>query len=264
MEKYLGILIAAGVVAGVGLLLGIILGLAGKLLAVAENEKQTAVRNILPGSNCGGCGYAGCDAYAKAIAQDNALIHLCPSVGATGAQAIGDIMGKQAAQVVRLAAMVHCAGSCEHTGAKYAYDGVETCEAAVLAPGGGQQQCTFGCLGFGSCAKVCPERCISMENGVAVVDEEACIACGKCVKTCPKNLISLQPAGRPYTVRCSSHDKGKDVKAVCDIGCIACGICAKNCPTEAITMDNGLAVISHEKCIDCGTCAEKCPVKIIF
>lgn len=264
MEGYIGIIIATGVVAGIGLLLGIILGVVGKLLAVEENKQQSAVRELLPGTNCGGCGYAGCDAYAKAIALEDASVQLCVAVGETGAQAIADLIGKKTEKIIDRTAVVHCSGSCEHTGAKYLYEGIETCEAAALAPGGGQQQCAYACLGFGSCAKVCPQQCIYIENGVAVVDEERCIACGKCVKTCPKNLISLQPAGRPYTVRCSSHDKGKDVKVVCDIGCIGCGICAKNCPENAITMDDNLAVISHEKCVDCGICAEKCPVKIIF
>lgn len=261
---WIGIAVAAGVVAGVGLLLGILLGVAGKLLTVAVNEKEVAVRECLPGVNCGACGYTGCDAYAKAVAEDDAPVNLCTVAGVEGAKKIGAVMGKEALEMERRAAIVHCSGSCDHTGIKYLYDGITTCEAAVLAPGGGQQQCVYACLGFGSCAKACPQDCIHIENGVAVVDQELCIACGKCVAVCPKNLITVQEAGRPYTVRCSSHDKGKDVKAVCDIGCIACGICAKNCPTDAITMQQDLAVIDHEKCIDCGTCAEKCPVKIIY
>jgi Fe-S-cluster-containing hydrogenase component 2 len=173
-------------------------------------------------------------------------------------------MGQEACEMERRAAIVRCSGSCDHTGRKYEYEGVETCEAAAVAPGGGQQACVYACLGFGSCAKACPTQCIHMENGVAVVDQSECIACGKCAAVCPKHLITIQEADRPYTVRCSSHDKGKNVKAVCDIGCIGCGICAKNCPTEAITMDNNLARIDQKKCINCGTCAVKCPVKIIY
>lgn len=258
------ILIAAGVVAGLGLLLGIILGIAGKLLAVAVNKKEVAVRECLPGVNCGSCGYTGCDGYAKAIAEGTAQTNLCPAAGSEGAEKIAAIMGKKAEAVARRAAVVHCSGSCHHTGPKYLYDGIETCEAAAIAPGGGQQQCSFACLGFGSCAKACPQQCIHMEDGVAVVDEAQCIACGKCVAACPKHLITLEQTERPYTVRCSSHDKGKVVKAVCDTGCIGCGICAKNCPVDAIKLENNLAYIDKDTCIGCGACAEKCPVKVIY
>jgi len=261
---FIQILITAGVVAGVGLLLGILLGFAGKLLAVAVNEKEIAVREHLPGINCGACGYTGCDAYAKAIAEEDAPLNKCPVAGSEGAKEIAAVMGKIAETVEKRAAKVLCSGSCDHTGKKYLYDGIKTCEAAVVAPGGGDTACSFACLGFGSCAKACPQNCIDMQNGVAVVDQERCIACGKCVTVCPKNIIVMQPAFRPYTVRCSSHDKGKAVKAVCSIGCIACGICVKNCPTNAITMENDLAVIDQSKCISCGVCAQKCPVHVIY
>ncbi len=258
------IAIAAGIVAGVGLLLGIVLGIAGKLLAVAVNEKELALRECLPGVNCGGCGYTGCDAYAEAMAKGEAPTNLCTVAGSEGAAKMAAILGQEAEEVARRAAVVRCSGSCDHTGVKYQYDGIETCEAAALAPGGGQQSCQYSCLGFGSCVKACPQECIHIENGVAVVDRDRCIACGKCAAVCPKNLIMIQPAEQPYTVRCSSHDKGKEVKAVCDIGCIACGICAKNCPVDAIQMDNNLARIDPDICISCGVCAEKCPVKVIY
>lgn len=258
------ILIAAGVVAGLGMLLGMILGIAGKLLAVAVNKKEVAVREHLPGVNCGACGYTGCDAYAKAVADGAAPTNLCVVAGTAGAEKIAAVMGQQAQAVAKRAAVVRCSGNCHHTGPKYLYDGIETCEAAVLAPGGGQQQCSFACLGFGSCAKVCSQQCIRIEDGVAVVDRALCMACGKCVATCPKHLITIQDADRPYTVRCSSHDNGKTVRTVCDTGCIGCGICAKNCPADAIKLENNLASIDQERCIACGACAEKCPVKVIY
>ncbi len=262
--NWMEILIATGVVAGVGITLGILLGVAGKFLLVEADEKELAVRACLPGVNCGACGYTGCDAYAKAVVEEDAPINRCTVAGNEGAQKIGDIMGKVAEEIEPYTAVVCCSGSCEHTNAKYIYDGIPTCEAAVLAPGGGQQACSFACLGFGSCAKVCSQNAISIVNGVAVVDETLCHGCGQCVKACPKNLIIIREALRPYTVRCSSHDKGKEVKAVCDTGCIGCGICAKNCPAEAITVEGNLARINYEKCVDCGACAEKCPVKIIY
>lgn len=258
------VLIAAGVVAGLGLLLGIVLGIAGKLLAAAVNEKEVAVRACLPGVNCGACGYAGCDAYAAAVAAETAPTNLCVVAGEKGAREIAAVMGKAAGKVQKRAAVVRCSGSCKHTGDKYIYDGVKTCAAAAVAPGGGQRACEYACLGFGACAEACPQQCIDIIDGVAVVQQERCIACGKCVAVCPKELITVQAAERPYTVRCSSHDKGKAVKDVCDIGCIGCGLCAKVCPVDAIKMDRDLARIDQELCIACGACAEKCPVHVIY
>lgn len=258
------VFIATGVVAGLGLIIGLLLGFAGKILTVEVNEKEIAIRECLPGVNCGACGYAGCDAYAEAVANGKAKNNLCVVAGSDGAKSIACIMGQEAGEVARLAAKVRCNGNCDVTGAKYVNDGTLSCELASTLPGGGQQQCSYACLGYGSCVKACPQHCIHMENGVAVVDQDECIACGKCVATCPKNLIEIQTAGRAYTVRCSSHDAGKTVKAVCSTGCIGCGICAKVCPTDAITLDDHLAYIHEDTCIGCGACAEKCPVNIIF
>ena len=255
--------IAAAVIGGVSLLIGLLLGLAGRLLAVKTDPREEAVREHLPGSNCGGCGYAGCDALAAAIVSGEAPANACPSCAGESAKAIADIMGSEVGETVRRVAYIHCAGTCDKAKTDANYYGAVDCRQAAIAPGGNGKACRFACFGLGTCAHVCPVDAIRVENGVAIVDPETCIACGKCVTACPQNIIDLRPANAAVEVRCSNRDAGKDVKAVCSVGCIACGICQKNCPTDAITVIDRLAVVDHEKCIACGVCAEKCPVKII-
>ena len=132
-----------------------------------------------------------------------------------------------------------------------------------FVPGGGPKSCNSGCLGFGTCAKVCPFDAIKVVNGVAVVDKEKCKACGKCIAVCPKHLISLIPYSAKQVVACSSADKGPITMKACTVGCVGCGICVKNCPNEAVKVENFHAVIDHEKCVGCGICQQKCPKKSI-
>ncbi len=257
-----GIIIAACLVGGTGLIIGLLLGFAGKAFEVQVDEKEIAIREQLPGNNCGGCGYAGCDALAKAIAVGEAKADGCPVGGAAVAEKIAEIMGSQVA-VVKKVAFVKCSGTCEKAKDRFRYYGNESCKQAVASTGGGQKSCVFGCLGFGSCVQVCDFDAIHIVDGVAVVDRENCVSCGKCINECPKHLIDLVPYENRHFVSCSSMDKGKDVKAVCDAGCIGCKMCEKVCETEAIHVENNLAHIDYDKCTNCGKCAEKCPVKII-
>lgn len=258
----MGVLYAVLVVSGVGLIIGIALSIAGKFLAVEVNEKEIAIREALPGNNCGGCGYPGCDGLAAAIAKGESDPAACPVGGAPVAKVIADIMGVEA-EVIKKVAYVACSGDCDKAKNKYHYYGNMSCEDAANIPGAGAKACGYGCLGLGSCVKACEFNAIYVENGKAVVDAEKCKACGKCVLACPKNLITIIPAETKYMVKCSSNDKGRDVMQACTAGCIGCGICAKNCPFEAIEFDYNLARINQEKCKKCGICAEKCPKKVI-
>ena len=205
------ILLAMVVVGGTGLLIAILLGIASEKFKVPVDEKEVAIRAELPGNNCGGCGYAGCDGLAKAIANGEAPVNGCPVGGAAAAQKISAIMGVEAGEFVKKVAFVKCAGTCEKAGKDYEYAGVEDCQAMAFVPGGGPKSCNYGCLGYGSCVKACPLDAIHIVDGIAKVDAEACKACGKCVDTCPKHLIELVPYEATTLVQCSSKDKGKDV-----------------------------------------------------
>ncbi len=259
-----GIIIAAAIVGGVGILIGLFLGIAGEKLKVNVDEKEVAVRAELPGNNCGGCGYAGCDGLAAAIAKGEAPVSGCPVGGAAAAAKIAAIMGVEADEGVRKAAFVKCSGNCDVTKDDYIYSGVRDCKMAALVPNGGAKACDYGCLGFGSCVAACGFNAIHVLNGVAVVDRDECKACGKCVDACPKQLIELRPVTGTANVVCSSHNKGKAVMDACSVGCIGCTLCQKQCESEAITMDNNIPVIDYNKCTGCGKCAEKCPKKIIY
>ena len=258
-----GIIIAAAVVGILGILIGIFLGIASEKFKVEVDEKEILVRNELPGNNCGGCGYAGCDALAKAIAAGQAEVGACPVGGASTAEKIGAIMGVAGGTTEKKVAFVKCKGTCDKTKVQYNYYGVDDCKKVSVVPGAGEKACTYGCMGYGSCVKACAFDAIHVVDGVAVVDKEKCVACGKCGSSCPNHLIELVPYKAEHLVQCSSHDKGKDVKSVCESGCIGCTLCTKQCEFDAIHMENNLAVIDYEKCTNCGKCAEKCPVKVI-
>lgn len=250
-------------VSGVGLAVGLLLGFVGKKFEVETDDRVVAVRDHLAGSNCGGCGFAGCDACAEAIVKGDAKVNACLPAGAENIKAIGEIMGITVNEEERQVSFVRCAGTCDKTKMKSNYFGIKDCREAVVMPGGTAKACSYGCLGYGSCVNACLFDAIHIVDGVAKSDPEKCTACGGCVRACPKGLITLVPYSATQIVQCSSKDKGKAVRENCAVGCIGCGICVKNCPAEAITLKDNLAVIDQSKCTRCGTCASKCPAKVI-
>ncbi|MBR4799366.1 MAG: RnfABCDGE type electron transport complex subunit B [Clostridia bacterium] len=256
----LPVLIACGVIIVISIIIGVTLGFLSEKFKVHTDEREEKIRACLAGSNCGACGYAGCDAYAKAIVFDNADPGLC---GASDHARIGEIMGVSVDPGKKKIAYVRCSGNCNKTIANYNFDDTQDCRVAFLAPGHGSKKCPYGCCGYGTCAAVCPYDAIRVVDGLAVVDGEKCQACGKCVAVCPNHLIEIIPYDAKYVVRCSSHNKGKSVRSACSEGCIGCGLCMKVCETGAIQVVNNLALIDQEKCVGCGKCAEKCPSKII-
>ncbi len=258
-----GVLTAAAVVGTVGIFIGVFLGVAGIKFKVEVDDRQEAVLAALPGNNCGGCGYAGCSGLAAAIVKGEAPTNACPVGGARAASEIASIMGVEEESTVRRVAFVHCQGDCEKARQDYDYTGAEDCRIIGFVPNGGPKACNSGCLGYGSCVRVCPFDAIFIVKGKAVVDRERCKACGKCVEVCPKKLISLVPYDAKLAVACKSVDKGPVTVKNCQIGCIGCGICVKNCPKEAIKVDQFHAAIDYEKCVGCGICQQKCPKKCI-
>lgn len=256
------IIIATLVLGVVGLVVGIALVYIGNKFHVEVDAREAAIREVLPGNNCGACGYAGCDAVAAAIAQGEASPAACPVGGAPVAEKINAIMGTSAEAAGRKVAYVRCNGSCDHTSAKNAYVGIKDCRAAALA-GMHPWNCDYGCMGYGSCAEVCPQDAISVADGLAVVNKEKCVGCGLCAKACPKQLIELIPYEQKIVVRCRNADKGKDAKAACSVACIACRLCTKQCEAGAVTVDGNIAHIDYSLCTNCGKCADKCPQKTI-
>lgn len=257
------IILAALVVGVVGVVVGFLLVTAGEKFKVEVDEKEIAVRAELPGNNCGGCGYPGCDGLAAAIAKGEAPVNACPVGGAAAAEKISAIMGVDAGAAVKMVAFVKCVGDCDHAQDKAVYYGIQDCRSAAAIPGRGAKKCANGCMGFGTCVKACQFDAIHIVNGVAVVDRKKCVACGKCTAVCPNGLISLIPDSAEYVVQCNSQDKGKAVKEACSAGCLGCTACVKQCEFEAISMMGNVAVIDQEKCQKCGKCADKCPAKVI-
>lgn len=250
-----------GIVAAIAIIFALLIVLVSKLCFVKTDEKEEAVLSNLAGANCGGCGYAGCADFAKAVAEGKASFTACGPTSNEGKAEIAKIMGLPFEASEKKVATVHCAGGLVSLN-KYEYVGNEGCYAQ-MALLGGSKVCPNGCLGGGSCEKDCPFHAITVKDGVSYVNKALCTACGVCVNKCPKKIIELIPASSKVYVACSTVCKGKEVMNMCKVGCIGCGLCAKNCPNGAITMVNNVAVIDYSKCTGCKICVSKCPRKCI-
>ncbi len=260
-----GILVAALVFAGVSIVLGLILAFASHIFKVEVDERIEQINDVLPGANCGGCGYAGCMALADAIVKGEAKMNACNACGDDVTVKIAEIMGMPVVdgKKVRFRAQVMCSGTHDLAKKKYVYAGLDDCNAANRLAGG-DKLCPNGCIGLGSCAKACNFDAISIVNGVAAVDYNKCKACGMCVDTCPKKLIRLIPFEAKHWVGCMSADKGAVTKSYCEVGCIGCKICEKNCEAGAIKVTGAIAEIDYTLCTGCDVCVDKCPRKIIW
>ena len=259
------ILVAGGSLGAMGLIFGAGLAYASQKFAVEVDPRVTAVREAVPGANCGGCGYPGCDGFAVAVVAGEAPITGCPVGGPDCVSAIASIMGMEAGDTVKQVARVLCNGSTDKCGNKFEYDGFTDCRAAMVALGG-PKSCSFGCMGLGTCERVCPFDAIHVDDatGLAVVDAEKCTACGKCLEACPKNVIGYVPYSQFTIVDCMNKERGGHVKKNCGVACIACGMCERACPFDAIHVENNIASIDYDKCTNCMVCVEKCPTKAIY
>ena len=220
------ILYAVLVLGIMGAVFGAVLAIASKVFAVKTDERLPKLIEALPGANCGGCGFAGCQAYAQAVLEGRAEIGLC------------------------------------HT-AKARYDGIHDCRSAMFVGGNGPSACPSGCLGFGSCVSVCRFDAIHVVDGVAKVDPEKCTGCLQCAAVCPRKVIVPVSYDADIVIACSNHERGAYTRRECDMGCVGCHLCEKQCEFDAIHVVNNLAVIDYSKCVSCGRCAAVCPRKLI-
>ena len=256
------IILAMGSVTVLGLVCSVMLAVASKVMFVKTDERVGAIRDILPGANCGACGYSGCDGYAEALAGENAMTNLCTPGGSGLAREISDILGVKAEDVIARVAVVYCRGDGAARESRMDYSGIQTCLAAKQLYGG-QNACVFGCLGFGDCAEACPEDAICIEDGLARVDTRKCTGCRLCGKACPNNIILMDYSVLTAAVLCKNTEKGAQVRKKCSIGCIGCMKCVKECPAKAISAKDNLASVDQSKCSGCGTCVEVCVTKCI-
>lgn len=251
-----------------GVLAAVILYFVAQKFRVDEDPRIDQVEKMLPGANCGGCGFAGCRGMADALVnRDDIAALYCPVGGGECMKKIAAFLGKAAPEKEPEVATVRCGGTCEKRPRTNTYDGAASC-AVASSLYVGETGCAYGCLGYGDCVTACAFDAIRIDEatGLPAVDPDKCTACGACVKACPKRIIELRkkwPKNRAVYVSCVSKDKGPVVIKACKAGCIACGKCVKVCPFDAITVENNLAYIDPHKCKLCRKCVNECPTGVI-
>lgn len=262
----MNILIPVGIVVVIGLIAGIILTIAAKLMYVPVDQVVADLNEALPGANCGACGYAGCNDYAEALGADqehSLSTALCPVGGSEVATKIAEILGVAAEDAEPKVAMVMCNGTSGVTKTIMDMDRVATCKAATQFYGG-QWACAFGCVGLGDCKLHCEYDAIEIVDGLARINRDKCVGCGVCAKACPKNIISIQAKKSLVYVACTSNSPGGNTRKRCTVGCIGCMKCQKACKFDAIFVENNLARVDFDKCKNCGLCEKECPTKAII
>ncbi len=258
------IVLAVVIVAVIGLIAGLGLAVASKVMAVPVDETAEKIQEVLPGANCGACGFSGCAGYAAALASGKTTnTALCAPGGNDVSVEVAKIAGLSAGTVLPSAAAVLCRGNSQSVTKRFNYSGIQSCKMAIQLFGG-PNSCSFGCVGFGDCVAECEYNAIHICDGVARINPTACRACKKCVKACPRGIIKMLPLNEiKAAVLCNNHNKGAQTRKECSSGCIGCMKCVKVCEHDAVKIENFCAVVDYEKCTGCGKCHEECPVKCI-
>lgn len=251
-----------------GLLLALVLFWVARKFKVEEDPRIDEVEKVMPGANCGGCGFAGCRAFADAaVKAPNLDNNYCPVGGNDVMQKVAAILGYTIEQKAPRVAVVRCNGSCANRPRINIYGGSQSCKVKAGLYSG-DTACSYGCLGCGDCVAACQFGAISMnpETGLPEVDQDKCTACGACAKACPKGIIEIRnqgPRGMRLAVTCVNKDKGPVAKKACAAACIGCGLCAKTCTHGAITVTDNVAYIDYNKCKLCRECEAVCPTGAI-
>lgn len=253
------ILIGSGALGSLGAVAAGVLAVASRAFRVDEDPRIGQVAEILPGANCGGCGFPGCSGFAKAIVEGRADPAGCAPGGNELAKAIAAILGVEVTERVRLIARVRCGGTPAACGSRFVYKGVSSCKGASLLSEGGIKNCPYGCDGLGDCVAACPFDAIHMgPDRLPIVDIEKCTGCNKCVVACPKQVIALEAHVGRAVLHCHTRLPAKDVRKTCTVGCIACKACVRACPYDALDWDQNLPVFDYAKCRSCGLCIDAC------
>ena len=253
----------------IGIAASVILYFVAQKFKVYEDPRIDELEKVLPGANCGGCGFAGCRAFAEAAVKAPDLTELYCPVGGDGSMSkVASILGMESVKKDPRTAFIRCNGTCEHRPNTSEYDGTQTCAIASMVYGG-DTDCQWGCLGYGDCYEACDFDAIEMrpDLGVPIVIDDKCVACGACVDACPRDLIELRkkfPKNRKVVVACRNQDKGGIARKACNVACIGCSKCVKECKFDAITMENNLAFIDSDKCKLCRKCPPVCPTGAIL
>ena len=261
--NFTNILIAIAVLGAMGAIFGAALAFAAKIFHVEVDPREAAIRECLAGANCGGCGFPGCDGYAKAVAEGKAPTNKCVAGGPEAAAKIAEIMGVTAGAGEKMVAFVPCSGCSDVAVPRFEYVGPKDCQAAMLFGGKSNKECTFACIGLGNCERACKFDAMHVINGVAKVDREKCVGCMACRDACPKKLVQEVPYKQTVLQACRNENKGAVTRKICDVGCIGCMKCQKECPADAIKVENFLARIDYSKCVQCGHCVDICPRGIL-
>ena len=237
------VLAAVMIIAITGLAFGLAIGYVAKAFAVEGDPRLEEVTGLLPGVNCGGCGFAGCAEFAKAMVAGRAEPGQCPVSSAAAVASIAAVMNLSVKEKAPRVAVVFCGGDVQHS-QRVRYNGVNDCVSAALVASGGKA-CGYGCMGYGSCARECPFGAIQLRRGLAVVHPELCTGCGKCVAVCPRKLIRLVPASAGVHILCSAKSKPVSKRKLCSVTCIACKKCVRAVPDGHLFVSANLVQVNY-------------------
>ncbi len=255
---------SAAILGGVGVTFGALIALANARLRVEEDPRLDELSDLLPGANCGACGFAGCRAFAEAALGGTVAPAGCTVMGAAEIDDVASLLGVDAGEAQKRVARLLCAGGSDVALRKADYVGIESCAAAV-AVGGGGKACSWGCVGFADCAVACDFDAIIMSPfGLPVVDLELCTACGDCVDACPLDLFTILPADAHLLVQCKNLLEGDAAEGVCSVACNGCTRCVSDAATGLVSMEHGLAVVNYDLIeLENPKAVERCPTGAI-